>query len=283
MAYGRNFYNDQQVFLGAEGSSASELKGVQSFDGDWSLPYTPMVAAGYDFVGTALDGELVGNVSVERYIIKSDDPVTGLLDTSVSGYLIYGKNQSFDKTFNFTKGYVDSYSVSCSIGDVISNNFNLTAYGGIGQINSETSGYSPIVPETALASKMTLTTPFDSTEAVQSIDFELSTPKTPIYTIGSSGKPSKFVTEPPIEATLDFSLIVNEYEISDIFDYICTPGINTLTLGINSCSESLMTINLTSGQLESSSIAAGIGDNMNINLSYKAYYSSVSSAVSDIF
>ena len=46
-------------------------------------------------------GELVGEVNVSRYIITGSDPITGLIDTPVSGYLIYGKNESYDKVFNF--------------------------------------------------------------------------------------------------------------------------------------------------------------------------------------
>ena len=50
MAYSRNTYEDQQVFINGE-----ELKGVQAFDGDWSVPNNNMLAAGYEFVGSEIE------------------------------------------------------------------------------------------------------------------------------------------------------------------------------------------------------------------------------------
>jgi hypothetical protein len=69
MAYGRNYYSDHQVFIGEEGSTASEVKGVQSFDGSWSIPNSDMLAAGYEFVGSEIEGSLVGEISVNYIII----------------------------------------------------------------------------------------------------------------------------------------------------------------------------------------------------------------------
>ena len=103
MAYGRNYYPDQQVFVGAQGSSPAEIKGVQSFDGSWSAPYTQMMAAGYDFVGNELEGDLIGDVSVSRYIVTGSDPITGLMNEAVSGFLVYGSDESYDKIFNFSR------------------------------------------------------------------------------------------------------------------------------------------------------------------------------------
>ena len=101
MAYGRNHYSDHQVFIGEEGSAASEIKGVQSFDGSWSIPNSDMLAAGYEFVGSEIEGSLVGEISVNRLIVEQSDPITSLFNSSIDGYLIYGKNESFDKVFNF--------------------------------------------------------------------------------------------------------------------------------------------------------------------------------------
>ena len=63
------------------------------------------------------------------------------------------------KTFNFSQGYINSYESSCSIGDVASADFNLTVYGNIGKLNSESRTYTPITPQVANASNIVLTTP----------------------------------------------------------------------------------------------------------------------------
>ena len=78
MAYGRNYYSDQQVFLAQQGSSVNEIKGVQSFDGSWSIPRNDILAAGYEYVGQSIEGELLGEISVSRSIIQSSDPITAV-------------------------------------------------------------------------------------------------------------------------------------------------------------------------------------------------------------
>lgn len=284
MAYGRNYYPDQQVFVGALGSAATELKGVQSFDGSWSIPYDQMMAAGYDFVGTEVGGELVGEVSVSRFIISTGDPITGLLDTPISGYLIYGKNESYDKVFNFKRGYITSYESSCAIGDVASADFGLTVYGDIGKTSSESRSYTEIDPEAAIAGNISLTTDFGSTNAIQSYSLNIDFSRNPVHKIGEMLAPTEFTTDLPIEATVDFEAIVNDYEVENIRNVICSGFISDLTIDLNTCSGTdIRTFKICNAKLINSSITAGIGDDMSVSLSYEGYYNSVTGAVAGVF
>ena len=279
MAYGRNFYNDQQVFLGEQGSSASELKGVQSFDGSWSLPYEQMIAAGYNFAGNEINGALVGEVGVSRSIVEGADFITGLLDASLSGYLIYGKNESYDKTFNFSQGYINSYESSCSIGDVASADFNLTVYGNIGKLNSESRTYTPITPQVANASNIVLTTPFGSTNAIQSYSLNLDFSREPIHKIGDMMIPSEFVTDVPVVAKITFEALVNDFESEELRDAICSGFSGDLGIQLNTCNGTpIRNFTLNNAQKIDESLSAGIGDDMSLNVSYEAYYDSVTGA-----
>ena len=203
MAY-RNFYGDQFVFI-----EGSELKGVQSFDGEWSIPKTNMLAAGYEYVGSEIEGTLEGNVSVNRFVVDSSDPITGYLGSEINGELIYGANQSTDKSFYFDKGFINSYSSNCSVGQIATANFGLTAYGSIGSTNSTNSqknlaSYSSITPKVASSNSMTLNTSFGSTNAIQSYDFNISLDVNPIYKMGSMFLPSKFEIITPILISTKF-------------------------------------------------------------------------------
>ena len=279
MAYGRNFYNDQQVFIGAQGSSVTELKGVQSFEGSWSVPYEQMMAAGYDFVGNELNGPLVGEVGVSRMIVQGSDPITGLLNSSLSGYLIYGKNESYDKTFNFSQGYINSYTSACSVGEVVSADFDLTAYGNIGKLNSETRNYTTITPQVATADNIILTTPFGSTNAIESYDLTLDFQREPVHKMGDMMLPSEFVTTTPVVASISFNAIINDFESEKLRDVICSGFSGDLSVQLNTCSGTkIRKFTLNNAQKQDNSISAGIGDNMSLSVTYEAYYHSVTGA-----
>ena len=283
MAYGRNYYPDQQVFIGELEGTPQEIKGVQSFDGSWSIPYEQMMAGGYDFVGSEVQGELVGEVNVERYVISGGDPITGLINDPISGFLIYGKNESYDKVFNFKRGYINSYESSCSIGGVASCNFGLTAYGGIGNINSETRSYTEFTPEIATAGNINLTTDFGSTNAIQSYSLSISFERSPVPKVGEMFEPTDFTTALPIVANVSLEALVNDIELQNIKDVICSGFAQDLTIALNKCSGSnIMTFTLNDAKLIDSSITAGIGDDMSVSLNYAAYYNSITGAISKI-
>ena len=287
MAQGRNFYDDQLVFIGDPNAlPLNELHGVQSFDGNWSIPRTPLMAAGYDFVGTVIEGELQGEVSVSRLIVSSGDPITGLLGTSLSGYLVYGTGQSFNKSFNFSQGYVTSYESSCSIGEVATCDFSLTAYGSAGKNSAIPSNtYTEITPSIATANSIVLTTPFGTTNCVQSYSFSLDLSRSPTYRMGDKFKPSAFETQLPIVGSLDFEVTVDDYEVKEIMDAVCSSDfVDNLSIALNQkCSGSLIrNFTLNNAELVNSSISAGIGNNLTVNLGYTANYNSIN-ALTGIF
>ena len=282
MSHGRNFYPDQGVFIGEAGVSTEELHGVQSFDGGWEFPYESIVILGEGFVGNSLNGFLVGDVSISRSVVNSHDPITGLLDASLSGYLVYGPNQSSGEFFNFKSAYIDSYECSCSVGEVVSNDITMTAYGEIGKINSETPPSSSITPTPAIASNISLTTPFGSTNCIQSYSLNIDLSRVASEHIGEFYS-QRFETTLPIVASLDFELVVADYEVKNLADFICERSGGALQIDLSTCDGSgIRSFHIASGELLGSSVSAGMDGNMTVNLSYKAFYNSVS-GVQEIF
>jgi len=283
MAYGRNYYPDQQVFLGALNGTPSEIKGVQAFDGSWNVPYEQMNAGGYEFVGTEIQGELVGDVSVSRYIITGTDPITGLINEPVSGFLVYGTQESYDKVFNFKRGYITSYESSCSLGDIATCDFGLTAYGGIGKIGTGSRSYTPIEAQGVRASDITLTTEFGSTNAIQSYNLSLAFERSPVPKVGQMFEPIDFTTALPIVATLGLEVLVNDMELENVKDVVCSGFAQDILIEMNKCGElAIRSFTLNDSKLVDSSIKADIGSNMTISLTYEAYYNSITGAISKI-
>lgn len=281
MAYSRNSYYDQSVYI-----NGSEIKGVQSFDGSWSVPNTPMLAAGYEYVGSEIEGELVGEVSVSRQIISNTDPIPNLIGSSINGYLLYGANYSRNASFNFSQGYIKSFSSSCSIGEVATSDFSITAYGGIGSGAITNTSYTPITPKVATANSMTLNTSFGSTNAIQSYDFDLALSIKPIYKMGDMFVPSDFDIETPITSRINFNLFANEYEIKNLLDSLCSDDfIENLSIALNEDCDGpeITSFNFDNAKLIDSSISSSIGDNLSISLGYEKHYSSAEEVKNSIF
>lgn len=281
MAYRRNLYQDQSVYI-----NGSEIKGVQSFEGSWSVPNSPMLAGGHEYVGNEIEGELVGDISVSRQIITGSDTIPSLLGSPVSGYLLYGADYSRNASFNFKKGYITSYQSSCAIGEVATSDFSLTAYGGIGKGSISDTSYSPIAPTAAIANSMTLNTSFGSTNAIQSYDFDLSLNVRPIYKMGDMFVPSKFEIEAPLVSKINFSIFANDYEIKELFDAICSVDfIEDLSITLNQKCDGpeITSFTFDDAKLVDSSISSSVGENLSINLGYEKYYSSAGEAFSGIF
>lgn len=281
MAYGRNIYYDQSVYI-----NGSEIKGVQSFDGSWSVPNTPMLAAGYEFVGTEIEGELIGEVSVSRQIVSSTDPIPNLIGSPINGYLLYGADYSRNASFNFNQGYINSFQSSCAIGEVATSDFSLTAYGGIGSGSITDTSYTPITPKVATANSMTLSTSFGDTNAIQSYDFDLSLDVRPVYKMGDMFVPSKFEIQTPLVSKVNFTIFANEYEIKNLYQAICsTDFIEDLSIILNEKCDGpeITSFSFNGAKLVDSSISSDIGNNLTINLGYEKYYSSAAEAISSIF
>ena len=271
--YGRNIYPDQDVYLGKIGEvSLPRVLGVQSFDGNWSLPVDTVSAAGYGPVAQAVNGSIEGSVSVSRLITRSDDPITGLLTVPLSGQLAYGKeNEIFTKAFTFSRGYVTSFSSDCSVGGIATANFDISVYGGISSATGATSTVSKSV-EVAKAGDINLNVNGYETNAVQSYSFNVSMGYSPVETLGNNFKPTEFIVSYPLEATMDFEIIMNDYETSGVYEQICSPIKQDLSIELNTCSgTNIRKFSLSDARLVDYNTTAGIGDNMGASLSYVKY------------
>ena len=285
MAY-RNFYGDQFVFI-----EGSELKGVQSFDGEWSIPKNNMLAAGYEYVGSEIEGVLEGKVSVNRFVVSSNDPVVGHLGSEINGELVYGTNQSTNKSFYFDKGFIDSYSSNCSVGQIATANFGLTAYGSVGSTNSSNSkkqnvSYNQITPKVGVANSMTLNTSFGNTNAIQSYDFNISLDANPVYKLGSMFMPSKFEIITPILISTNFEITAKDYEIENMYHSICSSNfVENLSFSLNEKCDgpTIQSFTLNNAELVGSSISANIGDNLSISLDFENKFDDINALVSSVF
>tara|TARA_R100000008_G_C3577049_1_gene165927 strand:+ start:728 stop:1585 length:858 start_codon:yes stop_codon:yes gene_type:complete len=274
--YGRNFAPDQRFYLGPQGGTLEELRGVQGVDPGWDKSETVLNVLGEGYAGRALEGELTHSLSVNRLIVTSTDPAVSWFGTTLAGALTYGPNQSHGQDFIFTSGYLNTYSSSCSIGDVPTADLGLSIYGEMGAGTRGTLATNTVAPSIPLPANISLNVPGYSSNAVQSYDLNLALERRTVPTIGNNFTPSEVLLNLPVEATLSFEMTVNEYEVPDIRTVLCGGTSSTLTIDLNDCNASkIQGFSLPSGEAVAFSLSAGIRENMSVNVTYKSYLNSV--------
>ena len=253
---------NQEVYLAERGNDPEKLYGVQSFEADWTLPLSVINAGGYGIISNTPQGEIAGTVNVSRLVTESgkNDPLIqysaggGLLEQPLTGFFAYGTVDPIDQGFTFDSARVTSYSSAASVGAVASSDFSLDVYGTMMSGTGITLGGS-------------------GTNAIQSYDFNINLNWSPLYGLGGGARPVGYRLNYPLEISLNFEMIVSDYETEKVYNLLCNPRIENLGLSLNhSCSpDPILKINVPDAQLQGTSFSSTVNDNLMASLSYVAY------------
>ncbi len=121
------------------------LSGVTNIDGNYGISEKPIKVAGVGFIDALIEKPLEGNFSISRQMVGFDP----LLETNVlgkysfdennlSGVILYDDNR---KGFGFKNGRINSYSISCSVGQIPEIQTDITVYGELGKNVMKTNSY----------------------------------------------------------------------------------------------------------------------------------------------
>jgi hypothetical protein len=131
-----------------------------------------------------------------------------------SGIIDYGAEKIY-----FSEGYLETYSVSCGIGEVPQTSTTSTIFGdfGTGVLFSEYAQAPGLIPSLNIASYNSMEVNLDefTTNRMRSFSVDIATPRVPIYTLNAD-KPAKVIAGTPIEVNVNFSLDVDDYEIKNM-------------------------------------------------------------------
>ena len=290
--YENIFYFDQRA-----------LSGVLAVDGSYNLDYSPINVVGKGFLKQVMSSVPTSNMSVSRYMTYSDPILNATgerlrLAVPFSAGLYY-KN----KYFAFDNGYLSSYSVSCSVGEIPSIESQFDIYGDIGP-NFNPSGNknvgSVFVPQ---VKNIVLTTKGSTTNRITQFNIDYSIPKIPVYGLSSSNShlPIEVHNAYPIEVTSSFTIEVDDYETKSIFADLTNSSASEFSIdvkasilndigletaggvqvetsnneGINSQNKgddpSIFSFSASDAVIVSEQVSSTSDDVMSVNLSYKPY------------
>tara|TARA_Y100000034_G_C6853205_1_gene387333 strand:+ start:23 stop:862 length:840 start_codon:yes stop_codon:yes gene_type:complete len=135
-------------------------------------------------------------------------------DIPFSGIIDYGTEKIY-----FSQGYMETYSVSCGIGEIPQTSTTSTIYGdfGTGVLFSEYAQGPGLVPSLNIPSYSSMEVNLDefSSNRMTSFSVDIATPRVPIYTLNAD-KPDKVIAGTPIEVNVNFSLDIDDYKIKNM-------------------------------------------------------------------
>lgn len=265
---------------------------ISSEDGFLAQPYKSMAV---------INSPLQGSFSINSILISEDFMFKYIGDNPFAGSIHHG-----DKFFGFYNGYVNSHSVSCSVGSLPIVNTSITVFGDIGgdpdyfviKDENEEDGFLKSEDGLSLATEATIGDRSLSAKGnkefpdikitdhksislkiggaeidrVMSFNHSMRAGLRPIYKIGSP-EPVQVDLVWPITSQTQFSIEVDEYEYKRLRRYLISPTLHDLAIKIHDCTGTkIQHYTVIQARLISESISASVNGRLTVNLSYNSYY-----------
>ena len=217
------------------------VPGVQYVSTSFEYPDEEVTALGFTAtIASAPDAPLKGTFELNRFIVSSEDTLTGRFVDGVSGHL----NYSNDRSYVFETGLIESYSVSCTLDEIPSVNCSLQTWGNVG-------GYIRDAGHEREEEDLVIPSPGDveiiidncaggsdlnvSTNAVRSFDYSIEIDWEPIKVLGNQN-PADFFVRYPIYLRAYIEIELNDFVPPNFIHTLCEPIYKDLILNINKCS-----------------------------------------------
>jgi len=259
--------------------NGSGIQGVQNIAAQYDSVAAPIRNLGIQEIQFAPEGPQTASLQVNSLFTHTLDPgapVTSLEilrnftgEAPFSGIVNYGA-----KNFIFTEGYMDSYGVSCAIGEVPQISTTSTIYGifGTGSFGYIPADAYPSAINVAGSNSIAINLDEFTTNRVSSFNVSINTPRVPIYALNSS-TPNSVIAGTPVEVNVNFSLSVDDYQIKNMrFVPEETVFKNTIiTINKNNSETELLNYTFDNMLLMGEVFNADVGGEATVDFSLRSY------------
>ena len=262
--------------------NGSGIQGVQSINAQYESVARPLDNLGITEIQYAPQGGQTASLQLNTLLINTLEAgysgsysldvmqnFTG--DIPFSGIIDYGTEKIY-----FSQGYLETYSVSCGIGEIPQTSTTSIIYGdfGTGVLFSEYAQGVPLIPSLNIPSYSSMEVNLDefSSNRMTSFSVDIATPRVPIYTLNAD-KPAKVIAGTPIEVNVNFSLDVDDYKIKNmrlVPDETIFKN-TTITLKKNNSDTTLLSYSFDNMLLTSESFQGGVGSNATANFNLRSF------------
>jgi hypothetical protein len=269
----------------------TEMVGVTSANGSYSITEAPLNVAGFGFVDAFLSAAPEGSFTITRKLITADPFADGTFDDRdyFSGAIMYG-----DKGFGFTKGRLTKYSISCGIDEIPSINTEFRVLGDIGpHIIPTPTGTSPAIELPSQGSLKVSCTPVGSDEIfetnhVSHFSYDKTINLEQVYALPTGSEAMWSQNEEidlsntdaiqvdivdPIEIDFSFSIVINDHDTKKLRDRLLKTEANNVVIDIQNPEDNstINSFNAPYARLLSESVSASTDGEITAELSFKCY------------
>jgi|TARA_R110001583_G_scaffold48407_1_gene151733 hypothetical protein len=275
------------------------LSGVQSIDGNYGVNEQNVNFAGFGYVTGLISQPMQGNFTISRALI-GDDPWLSFTgdgtSAAFSGSVFYERpnvggtlDNNFSGCFGFHSGYLNSYNISCGIGEIPSVQVSISVYGDLGPgIDVRPAGSPDGTADAEIRvpdqGGIVLTCDGSSTNRITSFSHNIELPRTALYALPNGAAadltadsvkwkmPVQVDLSYPIESTTNFTLEIDDYETKNLYGALTGIHVHSTDITINDDSGSeIVKFDLTKSRLISESFTSEVGGAVTVNLTYKKY------------
>ena len=245
-----------------------DLSGVSdvSFSTNYGKSFTPVLGRpNFGFTQTSPPESVV---SFSRSLIYADPIFNHTGDSSFSGSFAYNGN-----VYGFSSGYLTSYSVSASVGQVPSVSASVQIFGEL------TSGFATQAQENHPSlfvpspRSISVTSDFGSSDKVTSFNYSISPNRLPQYSINGGLFPDFVGLVDPVRIEGSLTVNLSSQTPKDAMAYLREVFAPQFVIIIKDrmLQNTLMTLPVSNAEIVSSDLSATTDSPLNLNISYQGY------------
>lgn len=255
-------YDQQFSFCGQNLSGVSDI----TFKSDFGVGYTPTL--GTKSFGFHKTGPSVGSVDFSRSLIYAD-PVLQYTGNSVCS----GSLSCNGISYNFESGYLTSYAISCSVGQVPNVSAAISVFGEMksGANNQTFAPHSDVfIPSPR---SISISNSYGQVNRIKSFDWSVAIPRQPKYSIGPNLFPDEVFSPTPLQIVANATFNVSGFSPLDLHQFVRHIDAPTFTINIRNrdLSQNLMTLPVNNAQIISQQVQGTVDSPLSITIQYAGY------------
>jgi hypothetical protein len=241
--------------------SGVKILGVSDLNFGYSVPVEHLNVIGNNKFATFTSGPPQGSLSVQKYLSPNDFLLNYTGEIPASGGLFYN-----NKNFTFQSAYLNSFNVSCAVGNFPQLSADFMIFGNVGAglsftTNSTTGTLSVVRPGDIL-----IQCDGTGTNRVEAFTYSVECNRLPFYHPTGSG-PIDVRTTRPYRVNAQFTIGVYDYESKKAFDYIVDSNKRNINITIGS----LATFTVNNMEFIGESINSSATDEVSMTLNYQGF------------
>lgn len=227
---------ENQFFL-----NNSTISGILSVDGSYSINYAPIKTIGVGYNKQVIAEVPVANFSINKYLLYNEPFLNFTGENSITKTAISFKGSlNYNNTrFGFASGYLNSFNLSCSVGEIPSTKSDIIIFGDVGPNYNASGNLKAPYISVPQVKDIILTCSGSSSNRITNFDYSIGCAKRPIYVLNQSGYnfnpisgptgpttplpnyiPSEVLLDLPIEIDASFTLEVDDYISKNLYNIL---------------------------------------------------------------